>query len=643
MTYTTTNPPTRLGLAAAVAKYSAKLPLVMQALRTTTVTLWEYTTGDGLDEVLGQSYFSNGAAVGLSPGDVVFYRLSPTDSYSVVTVAALNPAGSATAKLYTAPSSLLSGTISKTVKVAFFGDSRVNCNSTVPDVSGNATSLSPIRVPAWFAAARGDAEVSYNYGVSGDSASGWNSSTRSQGKTFTSMVNSDADLCYIQYGINDIINWDGATPAYGAQVTLLVGYLTELCSAAIKAGKFVVFESINPCTAAVYGLSTATQKLQMTKDVSVAVENYLHNFKGSAMYVDTYGITQNTTDGFANTPMYTDGTHLNINGALAVGNKAAKASFSLLPQQKAQFFATGGSVGPNFVDQLTAIVNTIADNGTATFATPVKGVDPVFGSYVEFTITPLTLSSGEMRWRVSLGTNIGAFSGSTPEYLVSAGAFVQGSCLLTLDDGSGKVPNCNNLVVRHRVFYQAGGTSSADWGAAAAVAGYPQLAAPLKEMLFCPPKFPLTVGSTGLETSTISKGYNLEVTGNSQYVGIPFRLRLYNPSLRQLLADNSVQYQARVAYAASVTPDLSNARAITIEPLTGNVAVANPAVFPPDGTLVTVNFLQAGAGGFTVSWGANYIFPTAWSNTGNTTGKKSKATFISDGLNLISQGPNSWY
>jgi hypothetical protein len=42
--------------------------------------------------------------------------------------------------------------------------------------------------------------------------------------------------------------------------------------------------------------------------------------------------------------------------------------------------------------------------------------------------------------------------------------------------------------------------------------------------------------------------------------------------------------------------------------------------------------------------GTNYIFPTAWTNTGNTSAKRSQVTFVVDpnGL-LIAQGANSWY
>ena len=52
---------------------------------------------------------------------------------------------------------------------------------------------------------------------------------------------------------------------------------------------------------------------------------------------------------------------------------------------------------------------------------------------------------------------------------------------------------------------------------------------------------------------------------------------------------------------------------------------------------------QDGTGGWAISWNAAYVFPSAWSNTGNMAGKKSVARFVSDGSKLIAQGANVWY
>ena len=68
-----------------------------------------------------------------------------------------------------------------------------------------------------------------------------------------------------------------------------------------------------------------------------------------------------------------------------------------------------------------------------------------------------------------------------------------------------------------------------------------------------------------------------------------------------------------------------------------------PTNVPPAGRRVTVVITQDGTGGWAISWNAAYQFPTAWTNTGNTAGKISSITFVSDGTKLIAQGANSWY
>ena len=98
-----------------------------------------------------------------------------------------------------------------------------------------------------------------------------------------------------------------------------------------------------------------------------------------------------------------------------------------------------------------------------------------------------------------------------------------------------------------------------------------------------------------------------------------------------------------VAYAASITPDFSSGTLVIVGALTGGITVNNGTNVPAEGLLVAFSFVQDGTGGRAVSWGANYVFPTAWTNTGNTASKKSRILFQSDGTNLVAVGANSWY
>ena len=73
------------------------------------------------------------------------------------------------------------------------------------------------------------------------------------------------------------------------------------------------------------------------------------------------------------------------------------------------------------------------------------------------------------------------------------------------------------------------------------------------------------------------------------------------------------------------------------------VTLGAPSNVPPVGTPCSIVITQDATGGRTVAWNAAYIFPTAFSNTGNTANKKTTVYFVSDGTALVAQGANSWY
>src|SRR5690349_14629310 len=98
-----------------------------------------------------------------------------------------------------------------------------------------------------------------------------------------------------------------------------------------------------------------------------------------------------------------------------------------------------------------------------------------------------------------------------------------------------------------------------------------------------------------------------------------------------------------VAYAANITPDFSAGTLVIVGALTGAITVNNPTNVPAEGLLVGFSFVEDGVGSNNVSWGTNYVFPTAWTNTGNTASKKSRILFQSDGTKLVAIGANSWY
>lgn len=95
-------------------------------------------------------------------------------------------------------------------------------------------------------------------------------------------------------------------------------------------------------------------------------------------------------------------------------------------------------------------------------------------------------------------------------------------------------------------------------------------------------------------------------------------------------------------YAATLTLDLSQKPIVNIGALTGAITVANPTKLPAVGQEVQFHFTQDGTGGRAVSWGTNFVFPVAWSNTSNTAGTGSSITFVSNGNKLHAKGGNAW-
>jgi len=96
------------------------------------------------------------------------------------------------------------------------------------------------------------------------------------------------------------------------------------------------------------------------------------------------------------------------------------------------------------------------------------------------------------------------------------------------------------------------------------------------------------------------------------------------------------------AYAATLTLDLSQKPIINVGTLTGAITIANPSKLPAIGQEVQFHFQQDGTGAHAVSWGTNFVFPSAWTNTGNTANTGSSITFVSNGNKLHAKGGNAW-
>ena len=442
-----------------------------------------------------------------------------------------------TATQVTATQALVSG-YGKPVQAPYlwasFGDSRANTNSANPDVSGHAASLSAVKA-SWMAAARrGDSEFTLNYGVSGDPASNWSAGTRNGGvttKPLSGLVAATCDFVHVQYGVNDILTGNGTTPT----AATIAGYLQATVLEIIKAGKYVLFESIMPCSAAGWvtaGSGTAAQKQAIADAVNAAMQSFCGSFPSAVRYVDTAAVLKDGT-GYASASLFADGIHLNNDGAMLCGDLIADASVQLVPLRRGIWFPSGIQTGPNFIDLAAPVITNILTGVAGTFTLNSQTSGWADGMpYVEWIITAATLSSGEATFWTAVGADVGAFGG-TPRYSVAASDVLQGQCRLLVDDGAGGVASgLRNVVVRQRCYYQAGGGVYADAGSYA-VPSTQALLTQKFDQLMTAPRVTTTVASAGIEPPTHAKGYALHIFVSVSQAGVPIRIRAYAPSLRK--------------------------------------------------------------------------------------------------------------
>lgn len=419
--------------------------------------------------------------------------------------------------------------VQRPYRMVTFGDSRaVAASNAALAVTGSAHSIQGIRTPLWLAGALGDTEIVGNFGLSGDLASGWNSTSRTTGRTITNLIaaaqfkGGPVDFCYIQYGINDIVAWNGVGQSAFEATT--VGYLKSLCGAVMGAGIKVVFEAINPGTAAGYGANAAL-KLSAHININATMQEWLSGFPRQAVFANTFSSLVDAT-GYANTTYYTDGLHFNWLGAMLSGRLVAASARTILPQKRALTYTSGSLLQPNLIDWSGPTLHAVSDTGTVTFNTPTWNVDPVLGMpYAEVTMTCGALAGAYARGHLEVHAT--TISGGSPRYPISVGDELQGSCYLVIDDGNGGVPPIQDLVVRHRLYSD---TKYSDVGLFLAAAG-PNFAASVAHR-FHTPTIVTATASAGISAPAAGAGYSLQPHVEFNAVGQSCRMRVYAPSLR---------------------------------------------------------------------------------------------------------------
>ncbi len=414
-------------------------------------------------------------------------------------------------------------TVARPYKIATFGDSRANSSSGGSAIevgfSGvSATYKNPARVGAWVECSLADSELAYNFGVSGDVASGWASSSRTSGKTITALKDYAPDVVLIQYGINDYIS--------GTASATVAGYLTALIAWCLGFGAKVIFEATNIAASASYGASAST-KLAATLAGNELVRTFCLGFPGRVCYVDNNSWLADGT-GYLSSTYSGDGTHFNNNGAMLAGAAIARAARSILPPRDALAFSCGDPSAPNMIPWggTGPTMYTVSAIGTVTLSTPTWNIDPVTGEpYAECTMTCGALAGGFAQGRLEI--HAAGISGATPTIPVLVGDRLQGSARIVTDDGAGGLAQYQTLTMRQRLYSD---TKYSDFGTVAGAAASSLLANVNGRILT--PTITTATASVGISAVGSGQGFPLQIIVEFNAVSQVCRLRVYSPSLR---------------------------------------------------------------------------------------------------------------
>lgn len=429
--------------------------------------------------------------------------------------------------------------VAKPYRMASFGDSRSNAHSggSAVDIDfAGASSANKInsKTVTWLEAVLGDTEFRYNFGVSGDTAAGWDAAARTSGKTIAALRDYAPDLVYIQHGINSYIA--------GTSTPAIVADLQELIAACLSFGAKVVFESTFPVSAASYGASAAS-KLAETLAGNALMRTYCAGFPGRVAYVDNTAALIDET-GYLGSTYSTDGVHLNIDGAMFCAVAVAAAARTLLPERKALTYSRSDRPAPNLVQWAGSgpAMYTATESGTFTFSTPTWNIDAVTGEpYAECTMTCTVLASGVSRARFEVHAT--GISGGSPAVPIYVGDRLQGSARVVIDNGAGSPSGAQSFTFRLRNYADA---KFADIGGPQVTLTTSKLVDPRGRMFT--PAIVTAIASAAITAPAVGAGLSLQVILEFNAVGQAARIRLYAPCVRVV---NMAAMPASVTLTAS--------------------------------------------------------------------------------------------
>ena len=424
-----------------------------------------------------------------------------------------------------------------------YGDSRASFMGTTTQlaVTGSSSYLNTNRVLPWIVSNLGDAEAVANFGVSGDTAVLWASSSRSNSKTINNLASASlfkggpCDAVYVQYGINDYIA--------GTSAATVTAAIQAACAALMGAGMKVILEATNPASSAQYSTGPAA-KLQATIDGNAILKAWAAGYPRQLVFVDTFASLVDGT-GYASTTYFADGLHFNQLGAMLSGAACATAARALLPAKRGLIYTAGSLLQPNLIEWgSTPTMYTATDVGSVSFSTPTWNIDVTLGMpYAEVTATCVSLTSGRATGHLEIAAT--PVTGATPRYPLAVGDELQGSAYVVIDDGAGGVAPIQTAMLRMRAYFD---TKFADYGQLIGAAGSTYL-----QGVACRMTTPTIVTATasGSIVNTASGGLQLQPHIEFNAVGQSKRMRVYAPSIR--VVSTSIQPSQPAAGASPYT------------------------------------------------------------------------------------------
>lgn len=522
----------------------------------------EYTAANGkvLADDIAISLVNSGAAVVIN---------LPAQASSVLTNAQLAnplikaPAGVGGGKTYdengeeiSLGESTISTAVDRPYLIVPFGDSRATITGENNNTSGNWSGLSADTgnmaygvncVLTNLVGLMEDAEVIMDFANSGESPNAWNtrSVTNLNRKAIQYLTTSkDVDAVYYQYGINGVMSYGGS--GYATLRDQQIGYLKASVMEIIKAGIFVIYDSMWPIWAA-GSLPTLTdnytaEKNQMVYEINATMKAFIDSMPNAAKYIDsTPFINGGVPNGPALASTLPDGIHLSTeNNARNLARYLLPQIRAIFPKKSATFFArnAASSKYPNLLNLtlMTQFNGSDQNGGSATGYTYTSGIEN--GEYwYQLEYTPTGLNSGQMRSKFELHANVGGSNG-TPFNTLYAGDLLQASYKVIVDDGFGGVSDVVACSGRLQVNYATSTTPGFSWAntEAGTVQSDPLPVEKIKKIT--PTLLISSSGSADIAQPAVNTGLRLVIYARvNQITGKKVRIRVYSPMIREV-SDN---------------------------------------------------------------------------------------------------------